>query len=210
MKIKYAILVCFFGLFCCKNSDDVSSLSIENKMVVEEIVNNMVNNLKIQDESYLIDPVFNKFEFNSYTHNYRNEIPEDKNKAILLAKHEWDENEFEKIKNEVNQKYFDKVNEGLSNYSKGQKANWVIKFSGFYEKFIFVEAINLCEKVTKEQLLNGLEIEKKPKWEVFSIVYELKENKIDNKLVDNIIIHELPCGNTDVTLIHEATHSKKN
>ncbi|WP_299223142.1 hypothetical protein [uncultured Psychroserpens sp.] len=201
-KIKYLILLCFFSFFYCKNSgNEVSTLSDEKKMLVEEVVNHVVSNLKIDDKPYLVDPFFNKFEFNSYTHNYRDEIPKDKNKAILLDKYNWSNEEFAEIENKVNQNYYDKLNKELLGYSNGEKANWVIKFSGFYEKFIFIEVFNFCEMINKEQLISNEEIEKKPKWEVTSYVYELKENKIENKLVDNIIIHELPCG--DDKLTHE-------
>jgi hypothetical protein len=193
MKIKFVIFICFLSFFCCKNTDDISSLSVEEKVLIKEVVNHVISNLEIEDKPYLIDPFFNKFEFNSYTHNYRNEIFKDKNKSILLNKYNWSDEEFSKIKREVNQKYYNKLNKDLLGFSNGKNANWVIKFSGIYEKFIFIEAINFCEIIGKEQLMTGEEIEKKPKWEVTSYVYELKENKIDKKLVDNIIIYELPC-----------------
>lgn len=185
--INYLILILI--IFCCKPNidDDVDYKEIANKAISFYLKEN-----KIPNQNYLVVPYYDAFQFDSYMiKNY--ELSS--NKKEIFKKLKWDENIFSNIQKEVDYKYNNKYSKKLLDLSKSEKSNYVLTFSGVHENLLFMKVINLCEKVTREEIELNKDLSNKTKKGIYYLVILIDKGQVKEVVMDNFTLFELECNN---------------
>lgn len=192
-KKLIAIILISFTVLACSYKNDENIVSKENEI---DIIKKCLS--KIKENTYLVSPVYNPFEFNSFLKsnkimdNYKKNYDYDKNKTKILDSLEWTVNDFTKIQKEINSNYLNKSNPDFLKLSKAIASQTVISFSGIQKNLVFANMIVYCNAIKKSDLNNSFNTNQKF-ISVFSYIFIIKDGDVKSMIVDDGINVDFVC-----------------
>jgi cell division protein FtsI/penicillin-binding protein 2 len=191
-KYLTSITISLFFILGCKTqtANKNKSLDIREVLILKNSLNTIMN--EYSSNTFIVNPYFKSFEFNDFTFESRTSSGVSNNKSFILKNNKWDEKTFTSIKKSINNLFLGSYYKDLLNLSNAKKSNILITFSGIESKMFFVEIISFCEKIDKNTIINEVNTNM-PKHYADYLIVTLKDNKVDEIIVDNGVVFELQC-----------------
>lgn len=197
---KIVLIVLFFLLLnACENKKIQTKVSKETEIVIiKKCLNRLYQNGS--KENYLVSPRYDSFGFNVFLREnkiklgFLNPYDYDKNKPKILQTLNWNYISFNKMQLETNKKYLDKSNSLLLKLSNSDISQTVISFSGIHENLVFADVIVYCDSIKSSDLASSSFNKKQKFYSASSIIFVLKNGKVESMTFDGGGIIEGDCN----------------
>ncbi len=191
-KYLISIMVSLSFILGCKTPTATKDISLDSKEVL--ILENCLNAItkEFNGSTFIVNPFFKSFDFNDFTFDSRTSRGLSNNKSSILKNNKWDEKTFDSVKKNTNNVFLGSRYKELLNLTNTKESNMLITFSGIESKVLFVEIINFCESINKNTIINEIDTNM-PKHYAYYFIIILKDNKVDEIIVDNAVVFELQC-----------------
>lgn len=157
MRLRTNIYVfCIIVVFSCNSGFDKK----DEKRIFSEILNSKIISEYPEklDSGYIVYPYYTDFNFSDFlskktlNHPSRKEI-----EKKVFSKLDIDENQFAKIRNEINLKCKGVHSDLLGNLSIRDKSHMIITFSGLNDNLVFINLYLYHNAISKETLIKDFD-----------------------------------------------------
>ncbi len=179
-----ALFILFFAVVTLSCSKKTKTLNKNEIFIIEQIIDDLVIKEKNLKNSYLVNPYFNYFEFASYFKRIE-ERDTDELKIIdeILEKFEWNLDEYRSIQKQIDEKFLNTSYEELNDLSKNDSSRFVITFSGIQKNMVFIELINYCDSISKQDLMHKKNLSDLYVQDVYSMVAIINDSSLQEIIV---------------------------
>lgn len=191
------ILFCIL-LIACENKNTQTKVPAETEVaIIKKCLTKLYQ--KGSKESYLVSPRYDGFGFNIFLRKNKIKLgvlhpyDYDKNKPKVLQALHWTDKDFDRIQQETNKKYLNKTNYSLSKLSNSDMSRTVYSFSGIHKNLVFADVIDYCDTITNSALASPSFDKKQKSYSVSSIIFVLKNGKVESVKFDGGGIIEGDC-----------------
>ena len=192
-------VIAIVTLSACKNPqpDEKLKLTGQEKSVLKKCLDKLYQKNMANKPPYLVYPAYEKFDFGVFAHQSKDLAPYkrsyDKFKERAFRLNDWNQKEFETLKNQIDEEYFGKQNESLMDLSHGESSNVIYFLSGIHENLVFVDGIHFCKCYSKEQLQTSI-FSKNNRFSSFdSFAFVLKNGEVQDVIWYDSRIFEGNC-----------------
>ena len=179
-----ALFLLFFVIVTFSCSKKTKNLNKNEISIIEQIIDDLVVNETNLKKSYLVNPYFNYFEFASYFKRIEEKDTDNlKIKDELLEKFKWNLDEYRSIQKQIDKKFLNKSYKELNDLSKTDSSRFVITFSGIQKNMIFIELINYCDSLSKQELMHRKNLSDLYVQDVYSMVAIISDSSLQEIIV---------------------------